>query len=332
MNLPNEVAIEIESRCNFNCSFCFNKNSFAKKGRKKTILSRSYLEKIIDEVWLSGIATVRFTGGEPLLRDDIFDVCAYAKKRGLYVKLNTNASLINKENVEKISKNVDDILISLRGSDEKRESESACFPQVLEKKIQAIKLLKNSGIKNIRIATIITKESVRDFRNISKLIASLPINEWGWYRPVTNSNEKIKSIDNDLVEKVVRKIKMFKSMNEINVHIGNSIPFCAIKNHRDLQCLSYQASFDEGYNRLIIDPRGFVKPYYFSQKNIGDPLDLLGAWNSQFMKKIRNLEYLPKRCVKCALKEKCRGGSRYEAKVFTGKYNGNDFLADYKNI
>ncbi|PIY82331.1 MAG: heme biosynthesis protein, partial [Candidatus Omnitrophica bacterium CG_4_10_14_0_8_um_filter_44_12] len=48
---------------------------------------------MIDSIKKAKISIVRFTGGEPLLRNDIFELIKYAKSKGLKIRLNTNGSL-----------------------------------------------------------------------------------------------------------------------------------------------------------------------------------------------------------------------------------------------
>ncbi|MBU1869383.1 MAG: 4Fe-4S cluster-binding domain-containing protein, partial [Candidatus Omnitrophica bacterium] len=57
-----------EPRCNFNCCFCFNKNSFAKQDRNIKTFTTSQVKKIINAIAQAKVKIVRFTGGEPLLR------------------------------------------------------------------------------------------------------------------------------------------------------------------------------------------------------------------------------------------------------------------------
>ena len=112
-DIPFEVMLEVESKCNFNCGFCFNKTSFAKNDRNLEDLSNNYFRKIIKNISSKGIKNIRFTGGEPLLREDVLDLMKYSKDNGLYVILNTNTSLINPTLVRKIKKIVDNILIPI---------------------------------------------------------------------------------------------------------------------------------------------------------------------------------------------------------------------------
>ena len=57
-------------------------------------------------------------------------------------------------------------------------------------------------------------------------------------------------------------------------------------------------------------------------------INILEAWNSKFMKQIRDSEFLPIECSGCLYQYKCRGGSRYEAQQQNGKYTDLDPLAD----
>ncbi len=93
-----------------------------------------------------------------------------------------------------------------------------------------------------------------------------------------------------------------------------------------LNSFSLGAIYDDGHSRFVIDPRGFAKPHYFIDENIGDPLDPLACWHHPFMEKMRNLEFLPFECENCIYKLKCRGGSRFSAKMAFGEFDKPDPL------
>ena len=61
------------------------------------------------------IKYVRFTGGEPLLRKDLLKILKYAKTKGFYIFLNTNATLLDNTIIKHLEKYVDNILVSLCG-------------------------------------------------------------------------------------------------------------------------------------------------------------------------------------------------------------------------
>jgi len=327
-DLPWEAMIEVTSKCNFKCKFCFNKISFAQNSRDIKEFSTAYVKKIIDNIVKTGIKIIRFTGGEPLLKKDIFELIKYSKNKGLEVRLNTNASLINQKAVNKFKGVVDNILIPIESYNNKEESKITGYKHSLKKKIKAIELLKKAKISVVRAGTVATKENILNFDKIAKLISELPLDEWEFYRPIPISGKE--ELNSKLVKYFVDKLIDLRKKTEKAIFIANALPFCAIKDLNKINSVSKGALFDDGHTRLAIDPRNFVKPHYFMDKNIGEPLDILSAWQSPFMQKMRNLEYLPKQCKKCNFVFKCRGGSRQIAKMIFGNYQAADPLVKYE--
>ena len=329
-DLPEEIMIEIIPRCNFHCEFCFNKISFAKKGRKIKEFSAEYVKKIINGIIKSQIKIVRFTGGEPLLRRDIFELLKYAKDGGLETRLNTNGSLIDLKTAKKLKRIVDNVLIPIESWTEAKESKISGFKNALKKKIEAIKLLKKQEIQVVRAGTVVTEENILNFDKIADLISGLPLDEWELYRPIV-TNKKT-NLNPRSINLLADKLIDLRRKADKSVFIANAIPFCSIKNLNKLNAVSRGALYDDGCRRLVIDPRGFVKPHYFLDENIGSPLDILAAWEHPFMKKMRSLEFLPDICLNCRFKYKCRGGSRYEAKAASDNYYALDPLAAPQKI
>lgn len=321
-DILDEVMIELEPHCNFQCQFCFNKLSFAEKGRDMKRLSFDYVKRITDSIKKVGIKTVRFTGGEPLLYPGIIKLMQYAKKKKLEVRLNTNGSLVNLKMAKELSGVVDNILIPIESWSNLKEEKITGHKNALKKKVEAVKFLKNAGISVVRIGTVATKDNIKNFSKIYSLIRKLSVDEWELYRPVL-ADSKLTRYD---MENLMAKIKRARKKSVFPISLANAVPFCAVKNPNEINSISSGALYDEGHRRLVIDARGFVKPHYFMNKNIGDPLDILSAWNHAFMKKMRSLKFLPKVCKKCNFKNKCRGGSRHSAYLTSGRYNNSDPL------
>ncbi len=327
-DLPWEVMIEVTPRCNFNCRFCFNQISFADRGIKE--FSQTYLKKIISRIAKAGIKIIRFTGGEPLLRKDIFELVEYSKNQGLETRLNTNASLVSPVAAKKFKGILDNVLIPIESYHQKKEAEITGYQNSLEKKIRAINLFKKEQIPVVRVGTVANRENIVNFDKIARLISKLPLDEWEFYRPIPV--EKKQELNSGLVNSLADKIIKWRKKLNKPVFIANALPFCAIKDLNKLNNLSKGALFDEGHTRIAIDPRDFVKPHYFLNERIGQPLDILGAWHSSFEKKMRNLEYLPLECKDCHFAYKCRGGSRQIAKMVFGSYRALDPLANLDNL
>jgi len=76
--------VELTYRCNFKCIHCYN-TLRQKMSSSKFELSTSQIFHLIDQLVELGNFKVAFTGGEALLRRDIFDILWYARKNGLII-------------------------------------------------------------------------------------------------------------------------------------------------------------------------------------------------------------------------------------------------------
>jgi radical SAM protein with 4Fe4S-binding SPASM domain len=251
---------------------------------------------------------------------------SYAKDKGLEVRLNTNGSLLTKESVKLLAGVVDNVLLPIESYKSESEDEITGYKNALEKKIQAVYLLKKAGIPVIRVGTVATKEVINNFNNYARLILSLPIDEWEFYRPVIFDDKMTDK--NYKIDKLVEAIDKIKRKTEKKISIANAVPFCCVKNLDKINGISSGALYDEGHRRLVVDPRGFYKPSYYMDINLGDALDVKAAWNNPFMKKMRNLRFLPKKCYNCNYKYKCCGGSRFVAFQKTKSWSAMDPMLD----
>ena len=89
-DIPLAGAIELTARCNLRCVHCCIRDSSQEDG-----LTFSVLCRILDEIAEAGCLWLLLTGGEPLLREDFWDIYAYAKRKGLLITLFTNGTLVS---------------------------------------------------------------------------------------------------------------------------------------------------------------------------------------------------------------------------------------------
>ncbi|MDP8297406.1 MAG: radical SAM protein [Candidatus Orphnella occulta] len=98
--LPVRLWIEPTNRCNLKCIMCPNSNP--PKNAKYGDMSMELYKKVIDEASGFVVDINLFARGESLLNDKIFDMISYANLKGLRTRLETNATLLSKENSEKL--------------------------------------------------------------------------------------------------------------------------------------------------------------------------------------------------------------------------------------
>ncbi len=92
--LLDKLDIELTERCNNNCIHCYIKLPVEDQAARKRKLSTDDIRNILKEAASLGCLTARFTGGEPLLREDFEELYVFARKQGLKVMLFTNTTLI----------------------------------------------------------------------------------------------------------------------------------------------------------------------------------------------------------------------------------------------
>ena len=100
-------------RCNLNCLHCYaSANSGIAPEEMDTAAGKSFIRDLSE----FGVPVILFSGGEPLMRRDLFELASLAKKLGLRVALSTNGTLINSEVAQKIKQiGFSEVGISLDG-------------------------------------------------------------------------------------------------------------------------------------------------------------------------------------------------------------------------
>jgi len=95
--LLGRLDIELTERCNNNCIHCCINLPEEDEDARCREMSTGEVKEILTEAAALGAMSVRFTGGEPLLREDFSELYLFARKRGMKVMLFTNGRLITPE-------------------------------------------------------------------------------------------------------------------------------------------------------------------------------------------------------------------------------------------
>ena len=98
--------------CNLRCKHCYEN---AGPQPMEDELTTEEAKRVIDEFEEAGVVAVAFSGGEPLMRKDIFEVAGYAKRKGMFTSIATNGTLITRETAKKMKEVFSYAEISLDG-------------------------------------------------------------------------------------------------------------------------------------------------------------------------------------------------------------------------
>lgn len=149
MPSPREVIISITNRCNFKCRMCdIAKNKIAE-------LSTAQWKQVIKDAALCGSRTIVFSGGEPLLREDIFELISYTKNNSMGACLTSNGYLIQDGIADKLQKAMVDVVnISMEGP--KPVHDYLRGKGMFEKAVSALENLRKHKIETT-IATMVSR-------------------------------------------------------------------------------------------------------------------------------------------------------------------------------
>lgn len=101
--------------CNLRCEHCYED---AGPRAAEDELTTEEAKRVIDEFEEAGVVAIAFSGGEPLLRQDIFEVAGYAKRKGFFISVATNGTMITREFAGRMKGIFDYVEISLDGFEE----------------------------------------------------------------------------------------------------------------------------------------------------------------------------------------------------------------------
>lgn len=154
--------VEVTRACNLRCLHCLN-NSGTKLENQ---LSYEELKNLILKYSENGIQEIRFTGGEPLVYKNIYDLIKLATDNGIYTSIGTNGTLITKDIANKLKKaGLKYAIVSIDGTIEKHDEIRG--KGNYEKSINGIENLEEVGIKT-RVNSVIMKTNMEDIIKLAK--------------------------------------------------------------------------------------------------------------------------------------------------------------------
>ncbi len=173
---PFKFFIEITYNCNLKCKHCYRSEDIQEGHTNPVYLKKDRVLTLLDEMENMGAVEVIFTGGEPFLHPDIYEILDYASKKNLVVTVLSNGNfLANPLNVKKLERlNLFDIRVSIYG-DKDRHDKMTKIKGSHDRSVQALKNIKEIlGIGTA--AFVVTKENYDDLESVINKFKELDIN------------------------------------------------------------------------------------------------------------------------------------------------------------
>lgn len=335
-------------KCNLKCKHCYSDS-----GNRSTLeLSTEDAMKVVDQIAEFGVTSLAFSGGEPLMRKDFFEVARHAIESGLYVSLATNGTLLNEENVRKLKEiGVHYVEVSLDGANAKTHDYFRGKDGAFEQTLQG---LKNCMDKNICtcIAITGTKNNLKEIPSVLEMAENMGIDRFTLFNFVpTGRGKEIVEADPSPEERE-ELLRFFNSKlsEDHKIAILSTTPQLA---RVALQCHSptqddiimplahmeaakvskrakaladFIGGCGAGRFYCAISPEGNLQPCVFMPLIVGNlkTEQIADIWfNSQVFKDLRDREKLKGRCSKCEYKYVC-GGCRARAFAYHDDFLRSD--------
>ena len=169
---PRIIAWEITRSCNLNCVHC---RAASRYGTYEGELTLDEIKGVVDNIATITNPIVILTGGEPLLRDDIWDIIDYCHEKGAMPVVGTNATLITPEIAQKLADHgIPRISVSIDFPTAKDHDEFRVMPGSFEQSVAGIKNAKAAGV-GVQINTTVTKYNADKLEEIHTLAEELNV-------------------------------------------------------------------------------------------------------------------------------------------------------------
>ncbi|MBI5098134.1 MAG: radical SAM protein [Nitrospirae bacterium] len=342
---PKWIAWEITRRCNLKCVHCRSSSEMVVAQHPDFPTEEAY--RIIDDIVSYAKPVVVLSGGEPLLRKDVFDIAKYGTDEGLRMCLATNGMLVTEDICEKIkSSKIRMVSLSLDGSSAEVHDDFRSQKGAFDGVINAAKLFKKHGIEFL-INSSFTKRNQKEIPKIYKLAKELGATAWYMFMIVPTGRGE--DIMNELISKedyeelLEWHYQMEKNEKDMLVR-----PTCAPHYYRivlqkqkeegekiERRTLKFSTGGSKGClaGQLIclIDVDGNVLPCSYFPKSAGNIREksFKDIWeNSELFRDMRSFKDYKGRCGSCEYVNVC-GGCRARAYAVTGDYMDEEPFCGY---
>lgn len=337
------VAWNITRTCNLKCVHCYS-NSDGKQYSGE--LTTAEAKKFIDDCAAFKVPVLLLSGGEPLMRPDVFELVEYANSKGIRTTFSTNGTLIDKKIAQRIKDlGVGYVGISLDGLGEANDSfrgQAGAFGRALEGIRNCLEIGQRVGLR-----FTINRYNFHDLKNIFELIKEERIPRVCFYHLVY-SGRGSGMMEHDVTHEESRQA--MDMIMEKAVEFGENCEILTVDNHADVVYLYleylkkdparaekiWELMLRNGGNRTGIafanvDPVGNVHPDQFTQNhtfgNVRDRAfgDIWTDLSHPVLAGLKDRKGLLKgRCSQCKWLNVCNGNFRARAEAVTGDFWESD--------
>lgn len=155
--IPCSLTFAVTYRCQADCIHC---SSAHHRAEEKAELSTEECLRVVDQAIELGMTNIILSGGEPLLRPDVFEIVAHVDKERTICNMFTNGHFLTEERVQRLKEaGLHAALVSLDSPDPQAHNAWRRVPGIFERAIEGLDRAKRAGLL-VGISTYITKEGL----------------------------------------------------------------------------------------------------------------------------------------------------------------------------
>ncbi|MBF0477898.1 MAG: radical SAM protein [Candidatus Omnitrophica bacterium] len=322
---PRIIFWETTNQCNLQCCHCrMSKN---KSGIElNTAEAFKFIKELKDNF---GPVILVLSGGEPLLRTDIFDIIAFAKEQGITTALATNGTLLGLEQALKLKAlGINRVSLSLDSVIEKIHDAARGCLGAFKKTNDAADILHQQGIP-FQINYTVTKANKNDLRAVAELALSIGACAVHYFILVPvgcgKEIEKEAMLDAEDNEQVLGIIKGLAEEFSIEIRPTCAPQYARLVRRASLAHHSMASGCLAGTGTFFISSYGDIYPCGYLPVKAGSIREssIAEIWQNSLVFNNLRTNDLKGGCSTCGVKEKCRG-CRARAYGVTGDYMAGD--------
>ncbi len=237
-NLIKTCHWEITKRCNLYCIHCISS-----VGNKRELNTKESL-KAINNLKNIGCEELYITGGEPLVRKDIFEILKKAKEKQFKISLITNGLLINRNNINKIKLYIEELGISLDGASS-QINDKIRGKGTFKKILKAIEIVKSYQIP-LTIYVALNRINLEDLKNILNLVSNFKI-------------KKVKINEVSLRGRAYKNRSLLEISRELRENFRNHI-LEILKNYFPKFKVEWNRKCEIDSKTIFLSPLGYIYP------------------------------------------------------------------------
>jgi radical SAM protein with 4Fe4S-binding SPASM domain len=311
--VPLVVSWNVTLKCNLKCAHCYIN---AAETELADELSTDAAKMLIHQITEVSRPLLILSGGEPLLREDIYEIIRYGADRGLRMGMGSNGMLIDDETTKRLEDaRMETVAISLDSSIPEQHDEFRGVKGCWQHAVDAIKSLKKSKIQ-VQVNSTVTLQNYDEVDDIMALAEELGVDNFHLFFLVpTGRGTDIEDITpkmyEDMISSTLAKIPKYK----LNVKPSCAPQFMRVSKEQGVDMSRWVRGCMAGLYYCRIYPSGEVTPCPYLPLNLGNIRDkaFKDIWfNSEVFKALRDFDQLKGKCGLCEHREVC-GGCRARA-------------------